>query len=156
MVWTGSERAGNRGTILVASRDRIFADIVGEMVVECGFAVAYPEESEPAWLSVGRTLPCIAICDCDAPVEHVQRLFIEASAREIPLVLSRPRAAHNLGRALTLSRRVVWLAFPIAHEAFCALLDELVPAVIPTSHRATLSLAGVEVDAGVSTHTLAP
>ena len=41
MPWQNDGPAKTRGTILVAS-NALFTDIVGEMVVRCGFTPAYP------------------------------------------------------------------------------------------------------------------
>jgi len=149
-------RVESRGTILVASASRLFADIVGEMVADSGFTVACPAASEPAWLAVTRTQPCVVICDCDAPVEHIQRLLVEVSAHRIALLLSAPPAEHNSERALTPAQPVVWLTFPISQDAFCSVLDALLPPVTGAAHRMTASAAGMRIDAGISVRTLTP
>jgi hypothetical protein len=117
-------RAENRGTILVASSHTLFTDLVGEMVVRCGFAAAYPAGREPSWLSLTRTQPCVVICDCSAPADGIQRLITEASARQIPLVLSDARMKQRAEEgSLVLPQQVAWLTFPVSRDAFAALID---------------------------------
>jgi hypothetical protein len=99
------------------------------MVTDSGFTAVYVTGSEPAWLFVTRTQLGIVICDCDAPVERIERLIIEVSARRIPLVLSRPTKDHHVDRIVTLGHRGSWLTFTIAPETFAALLDALSPEV---------------------------
>ena len=147
-------RIGNRGTILVASRNGLFSDIVSEMVVDSGFAPASPVASEPAWLTLTRTQPCIVICDCDAPAATTQPLIAEASARGIPLVLSEQHAEHHIERTLTLARGVAWLRFPVSHEAFCVMLDALLPPKVHSVHRVTASRIGLTMEAAWSVRTL--
>ena len=53
----------SRGTVLVASGSSLFMNIVGDMLVDCGFTAAFPAESEAASLSVTRTQPALVICD---------------------------------------------------------------------------------------------
>jgi hypothetical protein len=136
-------RAENRGTILVASSHTLFTDLVGEMVARCGFTPAYPASNEPTWLSLTRTQPCIVICDCSAPADGIQRLITEASTRRIPLVLSDARMKQRADEgSLVLPVQVAWLTFPIARDAFAAMLEavllplDIVPlgpaAVVPT------------------------
>ena len=116
-------RSQNRGTILVASTNRAFVGTVGEMVADNGFRPAYPEEREAAWLSVTRTQPCIAICDCEGPVEPIQRLILEAWARHVPVLASMPEQSID-ARVLKL-RRVARFALPTSREALGAMLDAL-------------------------------
>lgn len=116
--------AESRGTILVASSHALFTDLVGEMVGRCGFTAAYPAGREPSWLSLTRTQPCVVICDCSAPADGIQRLITEASARQIPLVLSDARAKQRAEEgSLVLPQQVAWLTFPVTRDAFAALLD---------------------------------
>lgn len=147
-------RVESRGTILVASASRLFADIIGELVVDSGFTPAYPTALEPARLSVARTQPCIVICDCNAPVKSIQRLILEVSARRIPVLLSPPQGEHRADRALTLAHRVGWLTFPISRDAFSSTVDALLSPVFHRVHRVTAGVAGVRIDAGVGVRTL--
>ena len=155
-------RIGNRGTVLVASRDALFLDIVSEMVVESGFASASPEASEPAWLSLTRTHPCIVICDCDAPAVPTQRLIAEASARGIPLVLSEQRierqteqrTEEHIEHRLTLVHGVAWLTLPISHEAFCSMLDSLLPPMANPFRSVTATVGGLSMEASFSVRAL--
>lgn len=122
--------AENRGTILVASSHALFTDLVGEMVGRCGFTAAYPAGREPSWLSLTRTQPCVVICDCSAPAEGIQRLITEASARQIPLVLSDARAKQRAEEgSLVLPQQVAWLTFPVTRDAFAALIDTVLQPV---------------------------
>ena len=152
-------RIGNRGTVLVASRDPLFLDIVSEMVVDSGFASASPVASEPAWLTLTRTHPCIVICDCDAPGAPTQRVIAEASARGISLILSgqqtEQRTEHLIERKLTLVHDVGWLTFPISHEAFCSMLDALLPPIVHPFHRMTATVGGLSMEAAFSVRALA-
>ena len=126
MQSNNNERLGTRGTILIASNHALFADVVGEMVVDSGFAVAYVVDEEAPWLSLTRTQPCIVICDCAAPAEGIQRLIVEASVRDIPLVLSDARMQRRVDEgSLVLPQRVAWLMFPVSRIAFAGMLDAL-------------------------------
>ena len=151
-------RIGNRGTVLVASRDALFLDIVGEMVVDSGFASASPVVSEPAWLTLTRTHPCIVICDCDAPALPTQRLIAEASARGIPLVLSEQgteqRTEQHFEHKLTLVHGVARLTFPVSHEAFCSMLDALLPPMANRIHRVTATGGGLSLESAFSVRAL--
>lgn len=147
-------RIRNRGTVLVVSRSGLFSDIVSEMVVDSGFASASPVASEPAWLTLTRTRPCIVICDCDAPVDSTQRLIAEASARSIPLVLSDTRSEHHIERMVTLARRVVWLTFPVSHAAFCSMLDGLLPSTAHALHRVAVGGRAMNMEAAFSVRAL--
>ena len=147
-------RIRNRGTILVASRNGLFSAIVRAMVVDSGFAPASPVASEPAWLTLTRTQPCIVICDCDAPAATTHALIAEASARGIPLVMSEQHAEHHIERTLTLARGVAWLRFPVSHEAFCVMLDALLPPAVHSFHRVTASGVGLSMEAACSVRAL--
>jgi hypothetical protein len=107
-------RVENRGTILVASTNGLFRDDVGRMVADSGFTPAYPAGFESPWVSVMRTQPRIVICDCDAPIQRVQRLIFEASARRVVFK---------------------WLTLPVSHDAFCSMLDALLPPLTRAVHR---------------------
>ena len=117
----------NRGTILVASTNLAWASVVGEMVADSGFTPAYPAERETPWLSVTRTRPCIAICDCDVPMERIQRFVLEAWARHVPVLVS---ATGRSSTAQSLKpRRVARFRFPVSPEAFRSMLERLLPSV---------------------------
>jgi DNA-binding NtrC family response regulator len=146
-------RIRTRGTILVASGNDLFSAIVREMVVDSGFAPAAPAASEPAWLTLTRTQPCIVICDCDAPAATTQALIAEASARGIPLVMSEQHAEHHIERALTLAR-VAWLRFPVSHEAFCVMLDALLPTTVHSFHRVSARGIGLSMEAAYGVRAL--
>lgn len=147
-------RIRNRGTVLVVSRSDLFSDIISEMVVDSGFASASPVASEPAWLTLTRTEPCIVICDCDAPADNTQSLIAEASARNIPLMLSDRRFEHHIQRTLTLARRLVWLTLPVTQAAFGALLDGLLPSTAYSQHRVAVSGPGMSMEAAFSVRAL--
>ncbi|MEP6493533.1 MAG: hypothetical protein ABJF01_12690 [bacterium] len=121
----------SRGIILVASTNAGFADVVGGMVLDSGFTPAYPRGVETPWVTVARTQPRLVICDCDAPVERIQRLVTDASARRVPLVLSRAPDACVDMKLLTLPSRFALLTFPVSQQAFCSMLDAMLP---PTGH----------------------
>lgn len=115
----------HRGTILIASADASFAELVGAMVARCGFTPVYPAIAEEPRLALRRTQPRVVICDCAAP-NGLRRLIVEASARRLPLVLSDPRVdQHGAARARSLLHHVAWLTFPISREAFGRMLDAL-------------------------------
>ena len=99
-------RVESRGTILVASTNSLFMDDVGRMVVDSGFTPAYPAGLESPWVWVMRTQPRVVICDCDAPIQRVERLIFEVSARRVP---------------------VAWLTLPVSYDAFCSMLDAFLP-----------------------------
>lgn len=147
-------RLKSRGTILVASTNSVFADIVGGMVVDGGFMPAYPIGMETPWVMVARSQPCLVICDCDAPIGRIQRLVLDISARRIPLVLSRAPEACVDTRSLMLPPRFALLTFPISHLAFCAMLDALLPAVADSIRRVRPSAAGLRIDPAVRVRAL--
>lgn len=151
---TAGSRGGSRGVVLVASRSALFADIVGGMVSDSGFAPAFWAESEPAWLSITRTQPCIVICDCEGPRSDVQRLLSDASVRRVPVLLSRSQRGNEFEPVLSIGQRVGWFAFPSTHDTFQATLDQLMPVVRPTIFRGTVGLMGMRADAALSVRTL--
>ena len=148
-------RSRSRGTVLVASRNTLFLATVSEMVVDSGFASASPVASEPAWLTLMRTHPCIVICDCDAPAVPTQSLIAEASARGIPLILSDQRTDEHIERKLTLVHGVAWLTFPILHEAFCSMLDVLLTPMVHPFRRVTATGGGVSMEGAFALRVLA-
>ena len=156
MPWQNDGPAKTRGTILVASSNALFTDIVGDMVVSCGFTPAYPVGQTESWLSLTRTQPCIVICDCAAPAEGIHHLISDASARRIPLVLSDTRMQQRPDEsALPMPQHVAWLSFPVSLEAFSAMLETLLPTPIETMHDIAMSVAGVTIDAAVNIRPLA-
>jgi hypothetical protein len=112
--WHEDGRVESRGTILVASTNGLFMDDVGRMVADSGCTAAYSAALESPWVSVMRTQPRVVICDCDAPIQRVQRLIVEASLRRVP---------------------IAWLTLPVSQDAFCSMLDALVPP-LPMRHTA--------------------
>jgi len=147
-------RAISRGVVLVATRSASFADIVGGMVSDSGYAPVYWAESEPARLPVTRTEPCIVICDCDGPKDDVQRLVTEASARGVPVLLSRSQAGNEFEPILGVGQRVAWFTFPSTREAFKASLDGLMPRMTQRVRHMRATVLGVKVDAAFSVLTL--
>jgi CheY-like chemotaxis protein len=146
----------DRGTILVASDNALFATIVGEMVAHCGFSPAFRFGDEEPRRSLARTQPCVVICDCTAPAHGIQHLIADASSRHIPLVLSDMRMPESVNmRTLTLARQLAWLTFPISRAAFGAMLDGLLPPFIDVLHTVATSVAGISIAAAVSVRTLA-
>jgi hypothetical protein len=147
--------AVSRGTVFVASGSKLFMNIVGEMVADCGLAVAFPVTSEPAWLSVMRTQPSLVICDCDAPAENLEGVIAEATTRHLPLLMAWSRTQHEqYAHGLVLPERVAWLTFPIDHKAFRATIDELLPEDVDSVHRLRLGGGGVQLDAAVRVRAL--
>lgn len=143
--------ASTRGTILVASSNAVFTDVVGDMVTSCGFTPVYSSGHEESWISLARTQPCVVICDCAAPADGIQRLIVEASARHTPLVLSDMRMHQSTDHeALSPSQRLAWLTFPVSRAAFTAMLEMLLPSGIATSEHAAVSAAGRRIAAAVS------
>jgi hypothetical protein len=148
MPWQNDGPAKTRGTIMVASSNALFTDIVGDMVVSCGFTPAYPVGQAESWLSLTRTQPCIVICDCAAPVEGIHHLISDASAPRIPLVLSDTRMQQRSDEpTLPMPRHVAWLTFPVSLEAFSAMLETLLPTPIETTHDIAMNVAGVRLHA---------
>ena len=147
-------RSGSRGVVLVASRSALFADIVGGMVSDSGFTPAFWAESEPAWLSITRTQPCIVICDCEGPRSDVQRLLSDASVRRVPVLLSRSQSGNDFEPVLSIGQRVGWFTFPATRDTFQATLDQLMPVVRPTILRGTGGLMGMRAEGALSVRTL--
>jgi hypothetical protein len=136
-----------QATILVASGDASFAELVGEMVTCSGFTAAYPERREAAWLALQRTRPRVVVCDCAAPADGIRRLIVEASARRLPLVLSDPRVCQTGdARARSLLHHVAWLTLPISRESFGEMLDALLASPVDATHRVR-SAAAIAMDA---------
>jgi hypothetical protein len=150
MDWQNDRGGSNRGTILVASGNPLFPDIVGEMVATCGFAPAYLVGGEAPMTSLARTRPRVIICDCDAPTAGIQDLIAEASSRYIPLVLSGGQTPR--GADVDAPReRVAWLSLPISQDAFNALLDDLLLQSADDIRQATANVRGIASDAAVAT-----
>jgi hypothetical protein len=150
MQWHNDGREANRGTILIASRNALFADIVGEMVARCGFAPAYLVGHEASPMSLARTRPCIVICDCGAAVEGIQHLIADASSQRIPVMLSDTRmlASDDVDGRMA-PERVAWLRLPISRDAFSAMLDELLARSAGAIPEAAASVAGITIDTDV-------
>jgi len=74
------------------------------------------------------------------------------------MVLSAQRAEQQIEqpieRKLTLVHRVAWLTFPISHEAFCSMLDALLPPAAKTFHRVTATVGGLSMEAALSVRAL--
>lgn len=155
MHWQNDGPDCDRGTILVASDNALFATIVGDMVARCGFSPAFRIGGEGPRLSLARTQPCIVICDCTAPAHGIQHLISDASSRHIPLVLSDMRMPESINiQALALPRPLAWLTFPISRAAFGAMLDGLLPPFVDVFHTVATSVAGISIAAAVSVRTL--
>jgi hypothetical protein len=119
-------RVQNRGTVLVASTNMVFAATVAHMVSECGFTPAFPARFEGPWLSLTRTQPRVVICDFDAQVALVQRLIVETSARRVPLVIVHQADTVAGGPTFAPVERVTWLGFPVSPAIFSRVLLDLV------------------------------
>jgi hypothetical protein len=142
----------NRGTILLASTNSAWLSVVGAMVVDSGFVPAYPAEGETPWLSMARTHPCIAICDCDVPVERIQRLVLEAWARHVPVLVS---ATGRSTKARSLQpRRVARFRLPVSPDAFSSMLDRLLPWANASRVPRADGRGGSKHTAGVRPHIL--
>lgn len=126
---TTGTRQASRGVILVATRSALFAEIVGGMISDSGFAPAHWVDAEPVWLSVTRTQPCAVVCDCHAPRDEIERLLEEASARRLPVLLSRSDTGDEFDPVLCRGQRLDRFTFPLTGEAFQATLDGLMRAV---------------------------
>lgn len=151
ITWRENGGAQSRGTILVASTDSTFLDTVGGMVVASGFTPAYPVDREAPWLSVTRTQPCIAICDCGAPVERIQRLVFEAWTRRVPVLVS--TSEQSIGAQRLTPPHVGRLRLPLSLEAFCSMVDALLPSVPQAVRRMPAIAAGTGL-ASVKVRTL--
>jgi DNA-binding response OmpR family regulator len=144
----------SRGTILVASRSPAFLDIVGEMILDCGFFVATPAQTEAAWLSVTRTRPALVISDTGEPAEYVKELIAESLARRIPLLVLGMADDQASARVGSLPHGIAWLPFPLARGALQSAIDGLLNPAPVVAHHVVLAGAGVEIDAGFATRTL--
>src|SRR4051812_27588928 len=78
----------HRGTVLVASDNRLFREIVGGMVADVGFVVEFLERTESTESSLARTRPELVICDCGGSEPGIRRLIAEVSARHLPLIMA--------------------------------------------------------------------
>lgn len=111
----------SRGVVLIASKSRVFSDIVGAMIADSGYTPAFAAQHEPVWRSVARTRPSIVICDCDGPVQTLERLAAESATLGIPLLLSTLARDSKSSSALQLPG-VSILALPASREEFAAAL----------------------------------
>jgi hypothetical protein len=145
----------SRGTVLVASGSSLFMNIVGDMLVDCGFTAAFPAESEAAWLSVTRTQPALVICDSGVPEANITRLIVEVVARGLPLLMAWSREEHDeYAAGLVLPERAAWLTFPIDREAFRSTIDALLPPLIGPMQRLAMEVAGAKVEAAIGLRSL--
>ena len=149
-----SRRSGGRGTILVASRSPAFLEIVGEMIIDCGFFVATPAQTEAAWLSVTRTRPALVISDTGEPAEYVKELIAESLARRIPLLVLGMTDDQPSAHVGSLPHGIAWLPFPLARGVFQTAIDGLLNPAHVVARHFVLEGAGVAIDAGFVTHTL--
>lgn len=148
-----ASHARNRGTILLASANSAWLSVIGKMVVDSGFTPAYPAEDEAPWVSMARTHPCIAICDCDVSAERIQGLVLEAWARHVPLLVS---ATGRSFKARSLQpRRVARFKLPVSPEAFSSMLDRLLPWPTASRSRRAHERGGGKHTAGVRKRILA-
>lgn len=115
------------GTVLIASANKVFADALGYLVTESGFAPAFPAGLEAPWISVTRTQPRAVICDCDAPVKRLRRMIAEVSARRVPLVMVFRAETPAKIPALVRVERVTWQRLPISAQELCDVLVGLIP-----------------------------
>jgi hypothetical protein len=147
----------SRGTVLVASGSSLFMNIVGDMLVDCGFTAAFPAESEAASLSVTRTQPALVICDSGVPEANIEHLIVEVVARGLPLLMAWSQEEHDeYAPGLVLPNRVAWLTFPIDREAFSSTIDGLLPPVMgPVQRQFTMIGVGAKVEAAFSVRSLA-
>jgi DNA-binding NtrC family response regulator len=140
---------GRRGTVLVISLSSAFVEIVGDMLVDSGFALATATSAEPAWLSVTRTQPVLVICDGNSPDEMVGRLTPETIVRRLPLLMLGMSDRQKSARAgIMPTAGITWLQFPLSRSAFQAAIDELLAPRPAVSRYVELSGAGVTLDAG--------
>jgi hypothetical protein len=140
----------SRGTVLVASNSSVFINIVGDMLADDGFTIAFPAESEAAWLSVTRTQPAFVICDSGVSPTSINRLIAEVAARRLPLLMAWSHEEHDeYARGLVLPERVAWLAFPINCDAFRSTIDGLLPPVVGPVKQLTLTGASMTVEAAI-------
>jgi DNA-binding response OmpR family regulator len=147
--------AVSRGTVLVASGNNLFMDIVRGMVAECGLAVVSALTSEPAWLSVMRAQPALVICDWDAPPANLAGVIGEATARHVPLLMAWSRDRHgDYAQGLALPERVAWLTFPVGRDEFRSTVDGLLAPEIDSVHHVSLAVPGVRLSAAVRVRTL--
>jgi hypothetical protein len=128
-------RVKTRATILIASPNGLFLDVIGAMVTDAGFMPAHQLGLEEASLQLTRTQPCIVICDCDGPPVPLQRFIDDVSARGIPLLLLTRKENAACARALNVPPRQTWLSFPVKEKTFRAALDGLAPSARHTTGR---------------------
>ncbi len=142
----------NRGTILVASANSAWLSVIGKMVADSGFTPAYPAEDESPWVSMARTHPCIAICDCDVPVERIEGLVLEAWARHVPVLVS--ATGRSLKARSLQPRRVARFKLPVSPEAFSSMLDRLLPWATASRSRRAHERGGSKHATDVRKHIL--
>lgn len=114
----------NRGTALVVSTSDSFRDILGDMVMRCGFLSAYSAHAETVAASLARTPPRLIVCDGDLSEGTLARLRSAAATHGIPVLVSLPR--ETLAQDVRVFAGAHRLVFPVAQLAFGAILDELV------------------------------
>jgi len=130
-------------------------NIIGDMLADCGLTVAFPAESEAAWLSITRTQPALVICDSGVPAASIKRLITEVASRRLPLLMAWSREEHDEYAAeLVLPDRVAWFTFPIDCDTFRSTIDGLLSQPIDQAHRLKLTAAGVTFEAAVNARTL--
>jgi hypothetical protein len=101
---------------------------------------------------MARTHPCIAICDCDVPVERIQELVLEAWARHVPVLVS---ATGRSFKARSLQpRRVARFTLPVSPQAFGSMLDRLLPWASASRSRRVPERGGGKHTAGVTRRVL--
>lgn len=142
----------SRGVVVVVSDSPQFAFIVGELLRESGYAAVHLASTAPA-ASAQRLRPCLVICDGEAPAESVERIFAEAAADLVPMLLAQSGPTHRIAQGLTIGHRVAWFSFPISREAFQSTL-----ATVLLTQRSTYaisgSVAGVGLDVGIGVRDL--
>ena len=151
MIQTVKRQGPSRGVVAVVSDSPQFAYMVGEMLGESGYSAAHLASSAAAG-SAHRLQPCLVICDGEAPADSLERIFAEAAADMIPMLLAQSGPTHRISRALT-GQRVAWFTFPISNEAFRSTLETAL-LMHGSTYVVTGTVAGVRLDAGIGVREL--
>jgi CheY-like chemotaxis protein len=152
MIQYVKRQGPSRGVVVVVSDSPQFADTVGEMLGESGYSAVHLASSAPAG-AAQRLLPCLVISDGEAPAETLERVFAEAAADLVPMLLAQSGPTHRIAQALTVGHRVAWFTFPISREAFRSTLATVL--LTPRSTYAVSGeVAGVRIDAGIAVRDL--
>jgi hypothetical protein len=148
-------QARRRGVALVASRSRLFLDILGTMVADAGFTPAFTATGEAPSQLLGRTRPALVVWDVSGTDAKIRPLMADAALRHLPMLLVwTPGEDDVYARHVVLPTRVAWITFPILRDVFRATIDRLVASALPFVRRIDVGNRGISLDAGVAVRCL--